>query len=347
MLVPLYDVNKTFEENADKGPFFSDLLEVKSPRTPILTFLGLPLCSPIGVAPCPLTLGKGISLLSKLEFDVLIYKTIRCMQYPVHSFPNLYVMEDSPGNITVANSFGIGCAKPEVVLCDIEKAKSSLSAGQILIVSIYGEGKTRKESMQQFYQAAAMAKDAGAHIVEANLSCPNLLHTTALYLDIEYVEALTSRLVAILGNIPLTVKVGVFPTLTGLRQLLYTLAKIGVQGICGINSVSQPIYNKAGAPIFGPDREKAGVSGSSIRPLALSFVQNVKSILEKEKLSLKLLATGGVTQAHHFREFLEAGADIALSATGAMWNPYLAMEYHRGAYDTKRITRKLERNADY
>ena len=31
----------------------------------------------------------------------------------------------------------------------------------------------------------------------------------------------------------------------------------------------------------------------------------------------------------HFNEFLDSGADIALSATGMMWNPYLASQFHQ------------------
>ena len=30
----------------------------------------------------------------------------------------------------------------------------------------------------------------------------------------------------------------------------------------------------------------------------------------------------------HFDAFLEAGADIATTATGMMWDPYLALRYH-------------------
>jgi len=58
-------------------------------------------------------------------------------------------------------------------------------------------------------------------------------------------------------------------------------------------------------------------------------VQETRTIIDQEKLDLTILATGGITKAEHFDLFFNAGADIALSATGAMWNPYLANEYHQ------------------
>jgi hypothetical protein len=38
---------------------------------------------------------------------------------------------------------------------------------------------------------------------------------------------------------------------------------------------------------------------------------------------------GGITIPEHFNQFLNSGADIALSATGMMWNPYLAAQFHQ------------------
>ena len=40
----------------------------------------------------------------------------------------------------------------------------------------------------------------------------------------------------------------------------------------------------------------------------------------------KILGVEGVTQAKEYKEYREGGADVVLSAAGAMWNPYLAQE---------------------
>jgi dihydroorotate dehydrogenase len=48
-------------------------------------------------------------------------------------------------------------------------------------------------------------------------------------------------------------------------------------------------------------------------------------------LFLALLGCGGIMLPEHFDAFFEAGADVAMSATGLMWDPYLAMRYHARA----------------
>ena len=41
-----------------------------------------------------------------------------------------------------------------------------------------------------------------------------------------------------------------------------------------------------------------------------------------------MLGCGGIAKPEHFEEFLKAGAAIAMTATGMMWDPYLALRYH-------------------
>ena len=41
---------------------------------------------------------------------------------------------------------------------------------------------------------------------------------------------------------------------------------------------------------------------------------------------MKLMGTGGVTLPEHFDHFFKAGADVAMSAVGMMWDPYLAVK---------------------
>ena len=52
--------------------------------------------------------------------------------------------------------------------------------------------------------------------------------------------------------------------------------------------------------------------------------------LKKHKKTLKytytIIGVGGVTIPADFIEYRNAGADIVMSATGSMWNPYLAQE---------------------
>ena len=62
--------------------------------------------------------------------------------------------------------------------------------------------------------------------------------------------------------------------------------------------------------------------------MAHHFIRDAAKIIAEQKLDLTLLGCGGIMRAEHFDDFLEAGAQVAMSATGFMWDPYLAMRYH-------------------
>ena len=109
---------------------------------------------------------------------------------------------------------------------------------------------------------------------------------------------------------------------------LSAAARAGVRGVSGINTISMKVLDKKGDPALGPGRLTSGICGNPIRHAALEFIQQARAINEKEKLGLAIIGTGGVTLPEHFTEFLNAGADIVMTATGMMWDPYLALRHH-------------------
>lgn len=348
---PLYDINRTFEENFNTPSFPS----IKPPlrdwpeKKQWISLLGYSLASNIGAAACAVTTGKGIALLSQLGFDVLTYKTIRPKAYPTHPLPNIVYLECEKlfnyadlkeiiftkdkiekinDKLAISNSFGNGSLEPKIIMQDIAFAKKSLAKGQMLIVSVYGEGDSIASISQDFAAAALIAKEAGADVIELNFSCPNLMKSgEPLYWSIEHVSQITAFVVKCLGNIPILLKFGLLDQNEFLAKLLISAARAGARGISAINSVSMRVLNKNHAPAFGK-RIYSGVSGYPIRQLALQCVKKLVQINQTEKLNLTILGMGGITMPEHFNEFLNSGADIALSATGMMWNPYLASQFH-------------------
>jgi dihydroorotate dehydrogenase len=349
---PIYDINKTFEENFS-NPSFPSIrppTRIWPDRTQWISLFGYSLASKIGAAACAATTGKGIALLAQLGFDVLTYKTIRRQAYPTHPLPNIVPVEceklfdysdlkevlftrDKPekinDKIAISNSFGNGCLEPMVVMQDIAFAKNSLAEGQVLIVSVYGEGESLPSMSQDFAAAALMAKEAGADIIELNFSCPNLMESgEPLYWNIEYVSQITACVTKCVGDIPILLKLGLIHEHESPLKLLISAARAGARGISAINSVSMRVLNKSHQSAFGK-RIFSGVSGYPIRQLALQCVKKLVQINQTEKLNLVILGMGGITIPEHFNEFLKSGADIALSATGMMWNPYLASQFHQ------------------
>jgi dihydroorotate dehydrogenase len=353
--LPLYDISKTFEENFRNPPFSAIIpslpLRKNSAQADRISFLGHTLISRIGVAPCAVTTGKGIALLAKLGFDILTYKTIRKQIHPSYPLPNIVYVDNSKilaetdltkpiyvqsqthdfraEKVAISNSFGNACLEPEVLHQDIALAKSALTQGQVLIVSIYGEGSSCEEMITEFSEAAQLAKKAGADILELNLSCPNLLKKDrSFFCDADTIKQLVSGINKHIRDLPLLVKLGLLPQEVSLQAILQAIAQAGAQGVSAINSVSMRVLEQTTQAAFG-ERMFSGVSGYPIRSLALQFIKKIAQINREQKLGLAIIGMGGITLPQHFNEFFDEGADIALSATGMMWNPHLALQYHQ------------------
>jgi dihydroorotate dehydrogenase (NAD+) catalytic subunit len=56
------------------------------------------------------------------------------------------------------------------------------------------------------------------------------------------------------------------------------------------------------------------------------MVSRLKRWREELGMKYEIVGVGGVEDAAGFDRFRSAGADVVMSATGAMWNPMLAQE---------------------
>jgi len=348
---PLLDLSKSFEENVNHGPFFDGDIpsRIIPPKELWRSFLDYNVVSCIGVPACSITKRDHIILLSRLGYDILTYKTIRTHEKVAHPTPTLcrinckhqltYADVDMPVcackddesqgmDVAAACSIGNPSFGPEQTQQDISFVRTSLLEGQVLIVSIYGEGSTEQEIIKDYTRAAKLAVEAGAQVIELNLSCPNIIGGTFLYLDSSMVAKLVAAVVSNIGTIPVLIKVGIFENQQILHDVLIAGANSGMRGVTAINTVRMKIINEDGSPTFDK-RIYGGVSGNPIRNLALQTIRDIQIINTEEKLGLTLLGTGGVVLPEHFDDFFAAGADVALSGTGTIWNPYLAYEYHQ------------------
>ncbi len=349
-LACLYNTKKSFKENFNTGPQFSGIIPARywPDKKEWLSFLDYKITSPIGIPACPIMTSKGIKLMAQLGYDVLTYKTVRSAPFPAHRLPNIcYVSVDKQlkkedigtqvyqqdsipidmDQLAIANSFGNASFEPSKMFYDIAQARKSLTEGQVLIVSVFGTEQMERTLIEDFAYTAQLAQESGAHIIEANLACPNIASCKPMHIDAKLVYEISKKIVKSI-KIPLIIKVGTFENQQQLKETLYAAARAGVRGVCGINTIPMNVVDSNLQASFGQERTIAGVSGNPIRTLALDFIRHSRKIIDQEKLDLVLLSTGGITKAEHFSSFLDAGATIAMSATGTMWNPYLAIEYH-------------------
>jgi dihydroorotate dehydrogenase len=81
----------------------------------------------------------------------------------------------------------------------------------------------------------------------------------------------------------------------------------------------------------GAHRVKSGICGHAVKWAGLDMVRRLKRLREELGMRYGIIGCGGVTVPSDFKEYRDAGADVVMTATGAMWNPYLAKEI-QGAY---------------
>jgi dihydroorotate dehydrogenase (NAD+) catalytic subunit len=330
---PIYNIEKTYAENAAEGPFFDGPIPKRPKSEKRFDFLGHQVHSSIGVPAGPLLNARWVALAAKLGFDIPTYKTIRSFAHPGHALPNIVYVDKNgkrvaPPNdlseLTITNSFGMPSQSPDFLLEDIGRANRSLGPGQVMIVSVVGTPNRGMSFAEDFVRTAVLAVEAGAKIVEANFSCPNVDKAEGiLYNSPETVHKYARLIAKAIQPIPLLIKVGVFPSIHQMKSVFLAAARGGCAGICGINTLSKQID-----PPLSADRPTGGICGGSIRHEALAFIRDASQVIRDNKLDLILLGCGGIMRPEHFDAFFEAGAQVAMSATGLMWDPYLAMRHH-------------------
>ncbi len=346
-----YDINKTYDQNYDEGPFFNGQILSLQPSKNKIKILDFELNSPLGVPAGPLLNSNYIKLYAELGFDLPVYKTVRTGYRLVHPAPNcVYVdangqltqdriggdltqKKDLPkdiSEITITNSFGMPSKDVVEWQADIELANSYLIEGQVMPVSVAGTPGPGVDLADDYARLAAMAVEAGAKIIEANYSCPNVdTGEGAIFCDPESSAKISKKIRAAIGNTPLFIKMGFFPDAAVLKKVVAANAPF-IDGIAGINTVTMNVYKENGEQALeGKSRLKSGLCGAGIRDLSMKFTQDLAEIKEEGNYDFVICGVGGITTAEDFFDRLEAGADIAMSATGAMWNPMLAMEYRK------------------
>ena len=345
---PVYNIDKSYEDNYRDGPVFHGRIPASIPTARPLSFLGIPANSRLGIPAGPLLNSDWIGFYATMGFDLLVYKTVRTHAHPSYPPPNcLYVsvtgdltptslstpligtprMEPaSMRDITITNSFGMPSQAPAVWQEDVSRARKKIGPGQALIVSVVGTEREGESIVENFARAAKMAKESGAQAVEVNFSCPNVKGTEGqIFQDPETAGTVARAVRREVGpEYPLIVKVGYIGNDAEADALLRGIGP-HVNAIAAINTLSATVINPEGRPALpGPGRERSGVCGNAIRKAALEVVSRLSGRISSMKLPLSVIGVGGLMTVEDYDLFLASGADFAMTATGAMWDPYLA-----------------------
>ncbi|MGH2510838.1 MAG: hypothetical protein ACRDHZ_26030, partial [Ktedonobacteraceae bacterium] len=281
-------------------------------------------------------------------FDIPVYKTVRTRTYASAPWPNVLAVQIADSDLTFAmaerglvanqrfteplaitNSFGVPSFEPDFWQEDLAQASRAAKKGQFVIGSFQGTTNAHGDIvayMQDFVLAAKLVKETGVKVLEANLSCPNEGTAHLLCYDTQRSRTIVAAIKNEIGDTPLIVKIGYFAE----KELLnHFVNEVGcmVQGISAINTIPAKIMNAHGEQALpGVGRMRSGVCGSPIKWAGLDAVRKLSALKQALDMTFTIIGVGGVTVPADYQEYRAAGADIVMSATGAMWNPYLAQE---------------------
>ncbi len=349
MTIPFYDPEKTYEENFKEGPYgaFADRKVFEEKGEPQHTFLGHKVQLPFGIPAGPLLNGTFVKAALDKGFDITVYKTVRSHKYPCSPWPNVLAVKVQ-GNLTtekgaqgllanhdytqpiaITNSFGVPSYNPDFWQKDMKETVDYAKKGQVVVGSFQGTTNTDGNItayIKDFAQAARLVKETGAKILEVNLSCPNEGTAHLLCFDLERTHLVVEAVKNEIGDTPFIIKIAYFSEQTQLGKLI-DLIGAKVQGISAINTIPSKIIDEKGEQALpGQGRAISGVCGAPIKWAGVEMAERLKKLREEKGLSYSIIGVGGVTTPADYQEYKEAGADAVMSATGAMWNPYLAQE---------------------
>lgn len=347
--IPFYDPEKSYEENFEKGPYgvFANREILKNKSEPEYNFMGFKVNSPFGIPAGPLINGKFVKGALDKGFDIVTYKTVRSAKYPCHPWPNVLsvkvdgdlTLNKSLGKLiadrnyheplSITNSFGVPSFAPEFWQKDLSMVVKNASLGQIVVGSFQGtkkQGQSVEDYINDYARVAKLLKETGVKVIEVNLSCPNEGTNNLLCFDTERSVKVARTIKEVVGDIPLIAKIAYYKDFDALKNFVKQIGNV-VQGISAINTISAEIIDENGKQALpGEGRLRSGVCGHAIKWAGLDMVKKLKKLREEFNYSYTVIGVGGVTTPDDFFEYRNAGADIIMSATGAMWNPYLARE---------------------
>jgi len=349
LYTPFYDPKKSYQDNFDTGPFgdFSNSETITREGEPTQTFLDRPVYLPFGIPAGPLVNSKYVKAAFEKGFDINVYKTVRTRKYDCHPWPNIVgvevegdlTLEKADGQLvgepsykeplSITNSFGVPSPDPDWWQVDMHTAVESAGKGQVMIASFQGTkaGDGNVEAfIQDYVLGARLVKETGAKILEANLSCPNEGTADLLCFDTTTVQRIAEAIKNEIGDTPLLLKLAYFKDNDHLKDYLTKIAPL-VDGFSVINTIPSTIVDSKGNQALpGEGRARSGVCGAAIKWAGLEMVERMAKLRDQLELDFAIVGVGGVTQAEDYFEYQKAGSDCVMSATGAMWNPYLAQQ---------------------
>ncbi len=340
MPLQAYDASKSYRWNYDRAPAPEDqaaILTGNSVGECKWRFCGLPVPSPLGIAAGPLLNGNWLLHYARLGFDILTYKTVRSQERECYPLPNLQPIRQTtvePGQIvdgvesprkSWAISFGMPSMQPKVWMQDIAWARERLPREKILSVSVVATASpdwTIQQVAEDYAKCAEWAAQSGADVIELNFSCPNVSSIDGqLYQDLSAARRVLNMVRETVPSKPLVVKIGHVDSPEQARDFVRAtdglVAAISMTNClaCRVRSGQTYLFNG----------EARGIGGDAIRSASVAQVGMFAEQIAKAGSKTVLIGVGGISEATHVTQYLDAGAESVQLATAPMLDPEVGL----------------------
>ncbi len=199
----------------------------------------------------------------------------------------------------------------------IENELEAMKKMDTVILANLGGG-----SLEQYLEGAELLDKTDVDIIELNISCPNVtcggmafgIKSETAKWAVSEVRKVTSK--------PLMVKLS--PNADDIVDMAVSCVEAGADSLSLVNTfkgLAIDIYNRK--PVF--NNVTAGVSGSCIKPIALSMVRDVCKAVD-----VPVVGMGGITTAYDAIEFIMAGSHAIQVGSANFIKPDITMDILKG-----------------
>jgi dihydroorotate dehydrogenase (NAD+) catalytic subunit len=204
------------------------------------------------------------------------------------------------------NAVGLSNPGAEEAVKEIQKFKAAASG--VIFASIFGR------TIDEFYDVAKIAVESAPHLIEVNISCPNVASEFGSPFGDNPSETaqITQLVKKAAGNIPVSMKLG--PHGPGVAKMALVCEENGADAITAINTAGPGMIIDVNVKKPALSNITGGISGPAILPIA------VKSVFEIYKnVKIPIIGTGGVTTAEDAIQMILAGASLVSLGTSVYY----------------------------
>ncbi|MDF1513876.1 MAG: dihydroorotate dehydrogenase [Anaerolineae bacterium] len=241
--------------------------------------------------------GTSTSLLERAALSGAAAVTAKSCSYQARDgHPNPVTIDWQHGLINAIGLSNPGVYREVALLMDARQRLDPL--GVPVFASIFGG------TVAEYEEVAQIIAGAKPHLVEVNISCPNVGHEFGVPFSgsADTAAEVTEAVRRGVGSIPISIKLS--PNVPDIVRIGEAVVEAGADAITAINTMPGMLVDAdAGVPVL--HNRMGGISGAALKPIALRCVY-----ILAQSLKVPIIGTGGILCGRDAAEMLTAGAAV-------------------------------------